>query len=158
MTNILKNKYFILGLRLLVGTVFLYAAWSKIEHPHQFGIAVRGYQIIPVSVSNLFAVSVAWIEAVAGAFLILGLFTRASGGAVMILLGIFIVAVGAVLVRGMAVDCGCFKGEGGATTGPLLIVRNVGLLFATFLVTRYDQGFLGLSSLFSTPKIDPDSM
>jgi uncharacterized membrane protein YphA (DoxX/SURF4 family) len=107
-------------------------------------MSVRGYKIIPFALSNLFALGVSWTELVAGAMLILGVFTRKAAGAIAILLVMFIVAISMVIVRGMAIDCGCFGSEGGSSASWLLIVRNVALLAAAGLIMRYNDGYLSL--------------
>ena len=147
MKRLLKSRELNLALRLFVGVLFLYASLDKIQHPHQFAISVRAYQIVPIGFSNLFAMLVSWGEAVAGSLLILGLFTRKAAAAIFILLIMFVAAVSTVLVRGMVIDCGCFKSDSGSTIGPMLIVRNIGLMVATLVVMRFDEGFLGLSRL-----------
>jgi uncharacterized membrane protein YphA (DoxX/SURF4 family) len=133
-----------LALRLFVGGMFVYAAWAKVLQPAGFAMAVRGYKIIPFSLTNLFALGVSWTELIAGSMLILGVMTRKAAGAVAILLVLFIVAITTVLVRGMVVDCGCFGNEDGSSTSWLLIARNLGLLAACYLIMRYDDGFLSL--------------
>lgn len=133
-----------LVLRLFLGGMFVYAAWSKVLEPAGFAMSVRGYKIIPFALSNLFALGVSWTELVAGAMLILGVFTRKAAGAIAILLVMFIVAIAMVIVRGMTVDCGCFGSEGGSSTSWLLIVRNLALLTAAYLIMRYNDGFLSL--------------
>ena len=141
-----KSRSVGLVLRLFVGGVFLYASFDKISHPHQFAISVRAYQIIPVSVSTLFALLLCWSEAVSGTMLILGVATRKAAGAIFILLGMFIVALSMVLIKGMVIDCGCFKsGEhASSAVSPLLIVRNVFLLAFCWIIIRYNDGFLSL--------------
>jgi uncharacterized membrane protein YphA (DoxX/SURF4 family) len=131
--------------------MFVLAAWSKVAEPHAFAISVRAYKIIPVSLSNLFALVVPWTELITGVLLIAGLWTRKAAAAATLLLAMFAVAVSAVVVRGMAVDCGCFGSGGGSTTGPLMIVRNLALLAAALLVMRYNDGFLGLDGLRRSP-------
>jgi uncharacterized membrane protein YphA (DoxX/SURF4 family) len=143
----LKRKEFILLLRLIVGVLFVYASFEKILHPNQFAIAVRSYQIIPVSLSNLFSLSVLWPELVAGAFLIVGLFTRPAAGAILILTSMFTVAIGIVMFKGLVIDCGCFGPDGGTPVGPLSLIRNILLITACVLIMRYDRGFLSLNSL-----------
>ena len=132
-------------LRLIVGVTFVYASIDKIHHTQQFAMSVRGYQILPVAVSNLFAVSVAWTEMIAGTMLVLGLFTRKAATAIGLLSVMFIAAISIVMVRGMVIDCGCFSAEGGAAVGPSLLVRNLLLLAATILIVCYDKGFLSLT-------------
>jgi len=141
--RILTGRPLNLILRLGLGALFFYAAFEKVLHPASFAIAVRGYKIIPFAYSNLAAIAMSWSELVAAAFLIAGIFTRKAAAAIFILLAIFIVAIAAVMVRGMVVDCGCFGKEGDATSW-LLIVRNVFLLAAAFLVVRHNDGWLSL--------------
>ncbi len=132
-----------LVLRFVIGGVFAYAAFEKVLHPAAFAIAVRGYKLIPFSLSNLFAIALSWSELFAAGMLILGILTRKAAGAVFILLIVFIAAISAVMVRGMVIDCGCF-GEGGAHTSWLLLVRNALMLFGAFLIIRYNDGWLSL--------------
>jgi uncharacterized membrane protein YphA (DoxX/SURF4 family) len=112
---------------------------------------VRAYKIVPVSLSNLFALAMPWAEMAAGLLLILGLMTRKAAGATFLLLLMFTGAIATVTVRGMVVDCGCF-GSDGSATGPLLIARNVGLMIAAFLVMRYNTGFLGIDGARRQPQ------
>jgi len=139
----LRDRRLNLVLRFVIGGLFFYAAFEKVLHPAAFAMAVRGYKLIPFSLSNLFAISVSWSELVAATFLILGILTRKSAGAIFILLIVFTTAITTVLVRGMVIDCGCF-GEGGATTSWLLLVRNAALLVGTFLIIRYNDGWMSL--------------
>jgi len=145
--SFLKRKEVILLLRLIVGVTFVYSSYDKVLHPHAFAIAVRGYQIIPVSLSNLFTLAVAWAQLISGILLIVGLFTRQAAGAVFLLLGMFVVALVTVAVKGMVIDCGCFSSEGGSQTGPILIVRNVFFMAACVVIARYDRGEFSLQRL-----------
>lgn len=146
MMTFIKSRHVGLVLRLFVGGMFLYASLDKIAHPQQFAISVRAYQIIPVSVSTLFALLVCWTEAVAGVMLILGIATRKAAGAIAILLVMFIVALSYVLIKGMVIDCGCFKSgeKASSAVSPLLIVRNVFLFAFCWIIIQYNDGFLSL--------------
>lgn len=142
--NVLTGRWFNLVLRLLLGFLFVFAAWDKVLHPQGFAMSVRAYKIIPFSLSNFFALAVSWTEITAGVMLILGAFPRKAAGAQLILLTMFTIAILTVLIRGMVIDCGCFGAEGGAKTSWLLILRNVGLLIAAYLVAVYNDGFFCL--------------
>jgi uncharacterized membrane protein YphA (DoxX/SURF4 family) len=146
--SIVKRKEVILLLRLVVGATFVYAAYDKVLDPFAFAIAVRGYQIVPIGVSNLFAIAVAWSELVTGILLIVGLFTRQAAGAAFLLLGMFVVALLVVIIKGMVIDCGCFSSEGGSQTGPILIIRNILMMAACVVIAKYDTGRYSLSRLF----------
>ena len=144
MKAFLTGRTLNLILRLFLGGLFVFAAWHKVMQPLGFAMSVRGYKIIPFAYSNLFALGVSWAELVAGSMLMLGIFTRKAAGAVAILLVMFIVAIATVVIRGMTVDCGCFGDEGGSTASWLLIVRNLALLAAAYLVMRYNDGYMSL--------------
>jgi uncharacterized membrane protein YphA (DoxX/SURF4 family) len=143
MTRLLTGRLLNFVLRLVIGGVFIYAAVEKVLHPAAFAIAVRGYKLIPFSLSNLFAIALSWSELIAAAFLILGILTRKAASAVFLLLVVFIAAITTVLVRGMVIDCGCF-GEGGSNTSWILLVRNTLMLFGAYLIIRYNDGWLSL--------------
>ena len=139
----LSRKEIVLVLRLLLGVVFVWASIHKVQHPELLAATSRSYEIIPVSLSNLFAIFLAWSELFAGVFLILGVFTRPSALVVALLLAMFIIAICATLVRGIIIDCGCFEEEGHPVDVALLI-RNFLLILTAFLVYRFDRGYLSL--------------
>ena len=64
--------------RLVVGFLFIYASAYKILDPGEFAGSIRNYGLIPPVFSNLVALTLPWLELVSGAFLILGIQTRAS--------------------------------------------------------------------------------
>jgi len=142
--TLLSNRWLQIALRLVVGGMFLVAAYPKVMNAAAFAMSVRGYKIIPFSLSNLFAIAVSWSELFAAVMLILGILTRKAASAIAILLVVFIAAIITVMVRGMVVDCGCFGEKGGSNTSWILIVRNVGLLAACIIVIKYNDGFASL--------------
>ena len=146
MPDFLRSRGLNVALRLFLGGLFIYAAWDQIARPHEFAIAVRSYEMIPVSVSGLFALGVCWSEMVAGVMLILGIYTRKAAGALLLLSVMFTFAIAAVLIRGMVIDCGCFGAEekGTSTVSFLMIVRNVLLVAFAWLIIRYNDGFASL--------------
>ena len=152
LTVLLTNKVFILVLRVFLGVVFVLASADKVLEPDKFAIAVRGYQLIPVELSNLFAIVVAWGELIPAIMLIFGVFTRKAAGAIFLLLFMFTGAIAVMMIRGVAVDCGCFANEGGSQTGARLIIRNVFLMVTALMVMRFESGYFGLSKFFSRMK------
>jgi len=141
-----RNDFIRLLLRLLLGGVFLFAAWDKIAQPAGFAMSVRTYQILPVSLSNLFAVCMAWSEAVAAVLLIAGLFSRQAAAALFLLLVMFVAAISTVLIKGMVIDCGCFGPDGGSLVSPWLIVRNLALMLAAIPLILHGGGRFALAS------------
>ncbi len=147
---LLGRKEVIVVLRLFLGVLFIYASYNKILRPEQFAIAVRAYNIVPLELSNLFSLMLAWSEMIAGVLLVLGIFTKKAAGTIFILLSMFIMAITISLVRGLVIDCGCFKaGESNHPIDVWLLVRDIFLLGMTTIIIIYDKGYLSLASKLS---------
>lgn len=108
MRKMLRNKYFLLLLRLIVGGVFIWAAVTKIADPLTFAQDVRNYRLVGQTLSFLTALILPWIELIAGICLIIGVFPRSSALLISGLLTFFILLVAITIIRGIDVECGCF--------------------------------------------------
>ncbi len=94
--------------RLVLGGLFLFAAYGKILNPAEFASAIRKFHVLPYDWSNLPAIVLPWIEGLAALLLITGPWRR---GAVVWLGGLLVGFLGMfawVLFLGLDVDCGCF--------------------------------------------------
>ncbi len=94
--------------RILVGSVFIYAAIYKIADPCDFAKAINGYHILPPALINLQAVFLPWMEIICGVLIIQGAAARASSVLICGMLMLFITAIGVNLLRGISFECGCF--------------------------------------------------
>jgi uncharacterized membrane protein YphA (DoxX/SURF4 family) len=94
--------------RLILGGIFLYASIDKIIHPAQFAQIVVNFKILPRSMVNIFAITLPWVEAVTGVFLIAGFYEWASLTVVNGLTIAFMTTIAISLARGLNVTCGCF--------------------------------------------------
>jgi uncharacterized membrane protein YphA (DoxX/SURF4 family) len=134
-TAVLVKPRVQLALRLLLGAVFVYASLDKIANPLGFAKAVYQWQVGGPIASNLVAVTLPWIELVAGALLILGTWRREAAAVVATLLLVFLAAAVSVLARGIDVtNCGCVSvtADAAASAWPPAWMRGVGW----FLITR----------------------
>ncbi len=103
-------------LEVVLGALFLWAAYNKLKNPALFAPSVRAFDIVPgflpESASHFlvrFTVgAVPWVEVVCGVCLVLGLWSRAAAAALGALLVVFILLIVQALLRGLDVDCGCF--------------------------------------------------
>jgi hypothetical protein len=77
---------------------------------------------------NLAAITLPWIEIVAGVFLVLGIWMRASAILLSALTLVFMVAIGSALARGLDIDCGCFGTVGGRRAGLVPLLEDMVLL------------------------------
>ncbi len=137
MQKLLDNRWFVLTCRLVLGAVFIYASIDKIQHPAAFAKQVYNYQMLPVMASNLFAMSLPWMELFAGLALIIGVFKGESSLLLSVLLVVFIAAISVNLYRGVNLDCGCFSTSGeGRGIGAVTVAQDVVLLLAGLVVLR----------------------
>lgn len=108
MSALLRSPRVHLVLRLLLGAVFVYASLDKIWDPAAFAKIVYQWQVVGPVASNLVAVTLPWVELLAGLLLIAGAWKRESALVVALMLVVFIVAAGTVMARGIDVEnCGC---------------------------------------------------
>ena len=135
------SLHWILGA--LLGAVFVYASLDKIANPREFARIVYHYRLIGPSATlgfvpaNLLAATLPWIEVVAGALLIAGIWRREAAAVAGSLLVVFIVAVAWALGQGIDLEsCGCFTVSGGGRgAGLWLIAGDIGLLAAAAVLT-----------------------
>lgn len=108
MNNLLASHWTILALRLMVGSIFIYAGMVKIEFPEAFADNIAMFQLIPNQGINLFVLGLPPFEVIIGFLLIMGWQVRAAAFAVLVLSVMFAAALSSALARGIIVDCGCF--------------------------------------------------
>jgi len=137
-----------LFVRLILGGVLLAAGALKIGNLQKSAMAVRAYELLPVSLANFLGYTLPWIEIGVGLLLITGALVRISGliGAVTMLA--FIIAIGQAWARGLSIDCGCFGGGGAIdpedTKYLSEIIRDIGLLMLGIYLYFYPKGRFSL--------------
>lgn len=135
MNALLRSPRLHLLLRLLLGAFFVYASLDKIWSPAAFAKIVYQWQVVGPVPSNLVAVTLPWVELLAGLLLIAGVSRRESALVIALMLVVFIVAAGSVMARGIDVEnCGCVSVAKAETPSawPPAWTKGVGW----FLVTR----------------------
>ncbi len=126
MRRIISNDYVTMLLRLFFGGLFIYASLDKVASPEQFARIVFNYHILPGSLVNIFALILPFTELIAGVGVIIGFLYRGSRDYLMLLMMVFIVAIGINLVRGVDLECGCFTVSSSAKSAGLqLIARDL---------------------------------
>ena len=118
----------LLLMRFFLGGFYLVAGAVKIPDPGRFAEAVDNYRILPHELINLAAIILPWVEVVAGLFLILGVWLKASAWLINAMTVLFIVAIGSAVARGLSIECGCFGTVGGREVGLKAIAEDVFLL------------------------------
>jgi len=108
----------LLVLRIVLGAVFVYAAWVKLFGPHLwplhlepwelFALAISSYDILPLKMVELVARTLPWIELLVGLMLLAGRGLRISSTVISLLLLVFFSLMVKAFAQGKEISCGCF--------------------------------------------------
>ncbi|WP_236015099.1 MauE/DoxX family redox-associated membrane protein [Geomonas anaerohicana] len=128
-----------LALRIALGAVFIYAAIPKIADPVTFAGSVAAYQILPYFWSYVTAAVLPFLELTCGLLLILGVRVRSGALIIGALNVVFMAALSAAMIRGLDIDCGCFRPDGPKTAPWVALVRDAFFLAMTASVLRYER-------------------
>jgi len=122
-------------MRMTLGAVFSFSAWTKIMAPQALADAIVGFDIIPESIALKMAIMLIWLELICGTFMLFGLWARATVIVITGMLTLFQVGLISVVVRGIEVSCGCFGQFSEMQVGWGTIIRNfVQLVFCALLL------------------------
>ena len=146
MRRLIDNDYLTLLIRLFVGGVFIYASYYKIINPMDFAKSIWYYHMVPGSLINLMAIVLPWWELVAGVCLVLGVWYRGTVWSMLLMTVMFGAALASAAIRGLDIQCGCFKASVGAgDEAAATLVRDLGLFVLTLqlLFSRARRFFVG---------------
>ena len=134
--------------RLVLGGVLIAAGALKAGNPAHAAMAVRAYQVLPITLANILGYALPWVEMGAGLALVIGVAVKAAaiiGGGLMV---VFIIAIAQAWARGLSIDCGCFGGGGTVAPGHTAyvqeILRDTGLTALAVYLFRFPHGKFGL--------------
>jgi uncharacterized membrane protein YphA (DoxX/SURF4 family) len=121
-------------LRVVLGGIFVYAAWTKLKDPWAlFAMAIDSYGVLPMWAVEWTARTLPWLELLIGALLIAGRWMRASTAATSLLLLVFFGLMVRAYAKGIEINCGCF-GPGEAISWKTLL-RDGSMLAGSLLLT-----------------------
>jgi uncharacterized membrane protein YphA (DoxX/SURF4 family) len=114
--------------QVVIGVLLISAALAKLGDVKTFALQVHNFRILPIALENLVAMTLPWVELLAGLSLTLGVRPRSGGWVATTLLAAFTLAVTAALARGLDFECGCFGTADSTRVGGAKIAQNVGML------------------------------
>lgn len=132
--------------RWYLGLLFVGACLHKIADPQSFAVDIATYDILPLVLVNLTAITLPWIELAAGCMLLTGWRVRASSLLIAGMMVVFLAALAAALARGLDMSCGCFASQG-ADDDPisrLTVLRDLCWLGLALFVLVFDRGLVGI--------------
>ena len=131
-------------LRVVLGLVFVYAAWVKLFGPHWswpprlepwelFALAISSYDILPLKAVELVARTLPWLELAIGLMLLAGRGLRLSASATALLLLVFFGLMVRAFSQGKEISCGCFGP--GEIISAWTLLRDGSMLAGALLLT-----------------------
>jgi uncharacterized membrane protein YphA (DoxX/SURF4 family) len=120
--------------RLLLGSLFLWASLAKIGNIDGFATDLHHYRILPLFAENFLAMTLPWIEVLAGLALVLNFAPRAGSVILGIMLVVFIAAILSAMARNLDIACGCFGTSDATRTGWFAFLRDMGFLALAWVV------------------------
>jgi uncharacterized membrane protein YphA (DoxX/SURF4 family) len=149
--QVVNNKYTLLALRLILGTIFILAAVGKIPESAKFVDVVTGYGLLPWDLARAYGIILPWLELTIGICLVLGLLTRLAAGVTILMIISFIIANGtAIYSYGYYADlCGCF-GSGspfGLMKVSDALTMDIVMIVTAFIILLCSGGYWSLDKL-----------
>lgn len=117
-----KLSVVLLFFRVLLGGLFVFAAYSKMKPPDPdnpmdnpillYSMSVEAFQVLPHQLIEAGTFTIPWVELLAGVMLILGVWTRPASLVLAGLVGTFMWVIKDALASGnVDLNCGCFGGS-----------------------------------------------
>lgn len=119
----------------LAGGIFLYAGIPKALDPLAFAGSIAAYELLPYGANLVVAATLPWVEIVAGIFLVVGWRIRPALLVLILLDLAFLAAILSAQLRGLSIDCGCFRP--GESSSDLVTALWRDLLLLTLLLTTW---------------------
>jgi uncharacterized membrane protein YphA (DoxX/SURF4 family) len=103
------RRYVVIALRVALGAVFAFAAYSKLRQPWTIiAMSIDSYQVLPEWAVLGVARALPWAELMLGVLLAVGIWLRYTSVAAAALLTLFFGMMLVAYARGLSIDCGCF--------------------------------------------------
>ena len=135
------NQYLIVIIRIILGSVFLWASFDKIIDPEKFARSIANYHVLPFGIENIIAIVLPWLELFIGSGLILGVMVDGSIIITSVLLILFNLMIAQAILRGFNIECGCGLKEG-QLVGIEKILENFVYLGGAYILYMRDMKIL----------------
>ena len=123
--------------RVILGVILIYASIDKIVHPAEFAKAIGNYNVLSFGLENLLGIVLPILELLVGICLVLGIMLDGSAIIAAGMMIVFIIALSQAMIRGIDINCGCFKvtvENGGHQVGIRRIIEDFLFLGMSLMV------------------------
>jgi len=141
------SPYLTTVFRIILGVIFIYAGLEKIGHADLFAVTIQNYQLVPISMTNLIAIFLPWLELYCGLLLLLGWWQRIAAAWAVLLNIIFLTALISAYWRGLDIVCGCFGS--GTTVNMTRILEDLLLLALSLHIFIFPVSALAIENRWS---------
>jgi uncharacterized membrane protein YphA (DoxX/SURF4 family) len=146
MQIILRDGLASFVVRVILGLIFVLAGFAKALDARSFLFTVKQLDLLPASEILPAAIVVMACEICFGLALLVGFQTRITAGLLAALLLSFVAVISFAMVRGKAVDCGCFGSMAPEGLGLGVILRDIILIAGClWLIARNDTNVKNIS-------------
>jgi len=117
----------------VLGALFVYAGSAKLGDAQAFAVQVAAYDVLPSPWVTLVALVLPELEVLAGACLLAGFLTESSALVLGLLSLAFAAVMSSALLRGLAIDCGCWANPAAVSWGHVALDLGLAALAALVL-------------------------
>lgn len=153
----------LLPLRLALGGLFVFAAFTKITDPQEFVFNLNAYGVFDEEAHEhmikVLGFAIPWAEMVVGVALVLGVWARGAAALLAVQLFAFSLGILNVIASGKTLSCGCFGGFNLVCTGDVgwcHFTRNVILFTLSVLLAWRGAGVASIDGVLTRPRPELD--
>ena len=114
-------------IRLGLGCMLIYSSLPKIRQPYDFLSSVYQYELVGPKLGMLVAMTLPWLELLAGICLVGGIFVGGALLAAVAMALMFTYVVSSAMYHDLEITCGCF-GTGGDLINYWTLIRTIAIL------------------------------
>ena len=130
--------------RVLLGGLLIAAGVLKLGHPADLASNIAGFRLLPPDVVGPLAVALPYVELLLGAYLIVGLFTKAIAAIAAAQFLLYAGAIASAVLRHIPANCGCFGPNDSATADWPHVAFDVMLAAAAIFIAFAAPGALAV--------------
>ncbi len=140
----MNSKWWLFGLRVGLGVVFIVASVSKLSAQSLFINEVLSYDLIPYALAKLYAIALPWVELFTGIALVMTIFTSTALILSLLMALSFTIANIYAMSQGI-INCGSCFGQLIPLSLPTALTIDLLMVFSSIVLLLYKQKTTAIS-------------